>query len=541
MPTPDLGEPFPVHGRRLPFTSWEYVRPGTPRWGADDGDDLGLAGRAEPHTASYRPTAVPRGVRLVVEPGRRDEEQILDRLDHERNVMVVSVIRDGDRFRAWGKCDTVDGQSYSMVIESEDGRTWSRPEVGLVEYAGSRANNFIPSISEMFPGRAISGASVFLDPSAPPEARYKAIGPHYFRRSEVESYLAKRPEEVDPKSLTNIALEHLGLEGDDVFGVLGMFSADGLSWTRLPEPLVLAHSDNQISAGWDPVAGRYVGFFRDWLSRTHPAHREGTWMGDPGAYANAWFEVGQRVLARAETDDFARWPLAEPVLSDTPNLVPSEAIYTTAWSLFPGAPDHQLVFPTVWDTASDSHSVYVCSSPDGAGRSWQWLSRTPLLEPRPGRFWDSGTVFAHPDLCEFPNGDFGLLFSGFNVPHKYPRSHIAFGNAFLRWPRGRLVGIRSDGDGELETVAVLPPGRELRLNALTGGTGNVRVEVLAYDGSVVAGRSLAECRPLSGDLYDAPVCWSDGSDLGLPDGEPVRLRIVLRDATLYWLSFGEDR
>lgn len=535
-----VGEPYVLHGSRLPFVTWEFVRPGTPRWIGADGRAIGLAGTAETYDAEFRPEAMPHGVQLVVEPGRRDEQPLLERLPHERNLMVVSVLRDGGRYRAWGKTDTVDGQTFSSVIESDDGVTWQRPRLGLVDHQGSTANNYIPSISEMFPGRAISGATVFLDPSAEPDQRYKAIGPHYFTRAEVQQYLLQRGDEVDSKALTNIALEHLGFDGDDVFGVLGMHSADGLVFERLAQPLVLAHTDSQITAGWDPVAGTYVAFFRDWLARTHPDYEPDSWMGEPNSYANAWFEVGQRIVARAQTDDFTRWPLATPVLTDTPRLSPSQSIYSTAWSLFPGAPDHQLVFPTVWDTSVDSHAVYVCSSPDGAGHTWQWLSREPVLTARPGRAWDSGTVFAHPELCEFPDGDFGLLFSGFNVPHKYPRSHIEFANGFLRWRRGRLAGIRAASTGELETVAFLPSGGRLRINALTGGTGRVEVEVCDYIGAVVPGRSFADCSPLAGDLYERPVSWAGGeSSLGVPEGQPVRLRIRLRDATVYWLTFGD--
>ncbi|MGC4112607.1 MAG: hypothetical protein QM747_19715 [Nocardioides sp.] len=499
-------------------------------------DRPGRRGRA--YSVDFRPEGMPHGIDLVVEPGTRDAEPLLDLLPHEQNLMVISMLRDGEGYRAWGKCDTVDGQSMSMVIESDDGKTWRRPSLGLVEYDGSRANNFIPSISEMFPGRAISGATVFIDPSAPPEQRYKAIGPHYFTRAEVEDYLRDRADEVDEKALTNIALEHLGFGGDDVFGVLGQYSSDGLVFHRLPQPLVLAHTDNQITAGYDPVSGTYVAYFRDWLARTHPAYRPDTWMGEPGAYANAWFEVGHRILARTETDDFTRWPLAEPVLTDTPHLSPTESIYTTAWSPFPGAPDHPLVFPTVWDTSVDAHAVYLCSSPDGTGRTWQWLSREPLLTASRGREWDSGTVFSHPELCEFPDGEFGLLFSGFNVPHKHPRSQVTFANGLLRWPRGRLAGIRARTDGGFETVAFLPPGGRLRINALTSGTGGLEVEVRDFAGETVPGRSFADCDELAGDLYDHPVTWSGVDGMGVADGEPVRLAVRLRDSTLYWFAFG---
>lgn len=56
---------------------------------------------------------------------------------------------------------------------SEDGVNWRKPELGLVEYEGSRRNNIVRI--EGFPGGSPEG-SVFLDPKAPPEQRYKMLG-----------------------------------------------------------------------------------------------------------------------------------------------------------------------------------------------------------------------------------------------------------------------------------------------------------------------------------------------------------------------------
>ncbi|HEY1627281.1 MAG TPA: hypothetical protein VGG16_26170 [Streptosporangiaceae bacterium] len=532
-----LGEPYVLAGRRLAFTSWFRVRPGMPRWVSDSGEPIGLSGQAAPDAAQFRPSHLPRGVRLAVERPVRDPAPMLTPRLGERNLVVISVLRDGDRYLGWGKCDTTDGQSFSMFVTSADGVDWERPNLGMISHNGTTDNNYIPRISEMFPGRAISGASVFIDPAAGPKERFKAVTPHYFAREEVANYLATRSEEVDPKALTNIALEHLGFDGDQVFGVAGLTSPDGIDWTWLPEPLLIMHSDSQIICFYDQVTRRYVGMFREWVVGEHPEFTGRPWMGSENSYANAWFEVGQRVLARAETDDFTRWPLPQPVLSDTPNLRPTESLYTGFWSTFPGAPDTQLLFPTVWDTATDNHAVYICSATDAHGRSWQWLPDGCLLKPNTAGTWDGGTVFAHPGLIELPSGDFALPYAGFDAPHKYPRSQVKFGSAFIRWPKGRVVGIRADETGEFQTVSVLAVGRRAAVNCLSSRTGYVRAEVRRFDGSVVPGRDLDKCAPLIGDSYGRELTWNGESDLGVADGEPVSLRFELRDASVYWVEF----
>ena len=52
---------------------------------------------------------------------------------------------------------------------SDDAYQWTRPELGQVEFQGSKQNNLIAN-----PPRGSSG--FFEDPGAPPEERYKAMG-----------------------------------------------------------------------------------------------------------------------------------------------------------------------------------------------------------------------------------------------------------------------------------------------------------------------------------------------------------------------------
>jgi hypothetical protein len=120
-----------------------------------------------------------------------------------------------------------------MVIcysTSEDGITWVKPELGLVEYEGSKANNILwrgggdtEALQE-----GPHGSGIFKDLRDPdPNRRYKA-----FLKSEILSVA---------------------------------FSADGIHWgpaTACPEANCAGDTHN--NALWAPTLGKYVGITREW-------------------------------------------------------------------------------------------------------------------------------------------------------------------------------------------------------------------------------------------------------------------------------------
>ncbi|MEZ5396170.1 MAG: hypothetical protein R2724_25650 [Bryobacterales bacterium] len=79
----------------------------------------------------------------------------------------VTVFRDGDRFRMYyrGWADA-EGRDYTCYAESPDGVTWSKPDLGLVEYRGSKANNI------MWAGIGVHNFTPVLD--ANPQVRPKS-------------------------------------------------------------------------------------------------------------------------------------------------------------------------------------------------------------------------------------------------------------------------------------------------------------------------------------------------------------------------------
>jgi hypothetical protein len=250
-----------------------------------------------------------------------------------------------------------------------------------------------------------------------------------------------------------------------------------------------------------------------------------------------WWEILRRSIGRTASPTFGHFPASELVLAPSPDMRPSELLYTNGYTSIPGAPDHHVMFPSIWDVASDQTDIRVAVSFDG--RLWQMAGGgQPVL--RTGVFgeFDGGCVFGRVNLAELPNGDFVLPYTGYRYPHKYPRGAWAFDAGYAVWPKGRIFALVADESGRFSTVGLVPPGNRLRINAVTTRAGRILVEVCDLGGNPVPGRTFADAVPLVGDCHNTPVLWRSGEDLGVPDNHPVLLNVRLEQARIYWLEFG---
>ena len=165
------------------------------------------------------------------------------------------LLRDDGLCRAWYRCtpepDTNStAKSLTAYVESDDGISWRKPSLGLVEFQGSTDNNLVcddPDLVNFAP---------FKDEDAPPVERYKAIG----RRGKIFTAV----------------------------------SPDGLHWTKHPEPVQTEGPfDSNNIAFLDPWTGNYLMYARG-------IRKDGM----PGHGVEVDFKEGVRWIRRAESDDF---------------------------------------------------------------------------------------------------------------------------------------------------------------------------------------------------------------------------------------------
>jgi hypothetical protein len=359
---------------------------------------------------------------------------------------------------------------------------------------------------------------VFVDPIAPPSERYKAVIGGELTRAQFDAFREKRPDGWEPRSLVHMA------ENGRASCLLGCVSPDGVHWTTLGEPLVVEYSDSWNTAYYDALLREYVIYTRYWAvgprAETLPADIRNSWTG-----------FGRRAIGRTASRDFARFAPSEMVLEPTPDMLPSEQLYTNCRTSVPGAPEEHLMFPTLWNgSIDDTTRIVMASSHDG--RVWHYVPGGDLLDtPAFGR-WDGGCIWATPDLVELPGGDWALPYIANNVPHKYPRGQRTSDTGYAVWPKGRMVAVEAADQGEFTVMPVIAPGARLQVNAVTRRTGWIKVEVAGVDG-----RSLAECGPLVGDLHWANVAWKEENTLGVEPGKDVTLRIEMKQARLYGIQF----
>ena len=176
----------------------------------------------------------------------------------ERRIGYASVIRDEEQqcYRAWYAGDA--GTAYA---ESEDGLTWNKPRVGLLEWDGSTDNNLVTPPIE-------SGTFFRDEADLDPDRRYKC----------------------------------LGLLNEPRYGLYVGFSADGKSWRFRPEPVLTTSDDSGLNdhptVMHDTLRGRYIAFPK----------REAI-----NPFANGDWGFIQRMRCVSTSDDFEHW--SAPVLA----------------------------------------------------------------------------------------------------------------------------------------------------------------------------------------------------------------------------------
>jgi hypothetical protein len=216
---------------------------------------------------------------------------------------------------------------------------------------------------------------------------------------------------------------------------------------------------------------------------------------------------------------------------------PNHQIYTICRTSMPGAANSHVMFPGIWNTGEDTSFVCFASSFDG--RIWQYLSTGPVIPQSDYGQWDGGYMFAYPELLELPDGSFALPYTGYDVPHKYPRGMCHRNVGYALWPKRRLCGIEAAETGGFTTVAVVAEGERLLVNAVTKRAGFLQVEACDMDGRAIPGRTFEDCVPLVGDCFDTPVVWKDQDTLGVKPEAAIMLRVRMSRAMLYDFTFAD--
>lgn len=410
---------------------------------------------------------------------------------------------------------------FCCYAESSDGIQWRKPELNLIDFRGSKANNIVLASGPMGPlDLDAAHPAIFRDanPEAPAEARYKAIVRSGNRKAH---------------------------------GLLALRSPDGLRWSPMSNAPVITNGafDSQNLAFWDPVRRHYRAYFRTFT--------EGVTNGE------TWQPRGLRAIRTAVSDDCINWRDAQDLrYVDSP----AEQLYTNQVKPYPRAPHLLIGFPTRYLEREWSPSLRAL--PESEHRQ-----QRSAASVRYGTAVTEGLLMASRDGVLFHRWNEAFLRPGaerpgtWNYGHQYIAWHVVETRSALPgapnelslyasesyWTGNssevRRYSLRLDGfvsvqagygGGEILTRPLRFAGGRLQLNFATSAAGVVRVEILrAGDPTAtpVPGFAAADCDDLYGDTVDRTVSWKGSTDVSKLAGTPVQLRFVLKDADLYAYRF----
>ena len=386
--------------------------------------------------------------------------------------------QDGDLYRMYYRgSDAPNFQEVRSPVTcmaiSTDGIHWEKPNLGIIEFEGSTANNIV------WKGRGSHNFQPFLDenPACRSDEKYMAVG---------------------------------GIRREK--GLWTFSSPDGIHWRSMSEsPMITDYysldGDNRVF--WDPVRHEYRCYFR---------HRQN----------------GLRAFMTCTSKDFIRW--SEPVFLEYPEREPTQ-IYTNMITLYKNAPHIFIGFPARYIKArGEIVESLIMSSRDGVSfKRWEesiirpglnrerWLNRSNYV-------WH-GIVTTASDL---PGGPDEL--SIYTNERYYTSEGVKTRRYTYRMDGFVSVHAPFTG-GEMITQPLIFEGKHLSLNFSTSAAGWIKIEIQDKDGNPISGFTESVSPEIYGDDIDYFVTWPTGADLKAIAGKPIHLRFILKDADLYSLQF----
>lgn len=413
----------------------------------------------------------------------------------------VTLLKDGDRIRMYYRGISAPGPDGSdhercCVAESADGITWTKPSVGLYEFAGSTSNNIV------------------LASAAPVTHNFCPMLDNRPGVSAVERFKA------------------VGGTGKALFAYV---SADGLKWTRQQESPILGPDqipfpfihlfDSQNVVFWSSSEDAYLCYFRVW--------------------------DGIRRIARSTSKDFRSWTPAVMMEQrhddgiSPEQAAPVEHLYTNQTSPYFRAPHLYLAIAARFFegrqvlTAEQARAIQV--DPD----YFRDTSDAVFMTSRGGHVYDRTFLegFLRPGLGP-QNWVSRTNYPALNPLQTGPAELSVYVNQDYAQPTAhvRRYSLRLDGftsvragatEGELLTRPLIFSGDSLSINFSTSAGGGMFFELLDASGIPVPGFTRNDCQEQIGNEIDRIVTWKSGHDLSAIRGRVVRLRCLMRDADFY--------
>lgn len=400
---------------------------------------------------------------------------------------------------------TGDGEGGGCgFARSKDGIHWEKPNLGIVDKHGSRNNNLV--MVKGSPDAFVQNA--FIDPSAPPERRYKGlVGPG-----------DRRP----------------------------LISADGFVFNLVKTPPIPSQDTSHLT--WDDIQKQYLLTVKHngpygrsvYLSLSKDFEK---WT-DPTLIYHA------DQLDQSLGEQYIREVAANPRMWRPPINTPTEyntEIYNMPIFTYEGL---YIGMPTYFESSGrvplpignqdGVNSVKLVCSRDLL--SWTRIGNRrhfiPIAEREQGV--DTGQVLAASQPI-LKGDELWFYYTGIDVryrPHtREARGDFHGGIHLAKLRRDGFVSLRAgDESGFVDTRPVLLEGSRLYINGQA--TGQIQAEITDAQGrAALKGWEAGQCVAVTGDHLRTELRWK-GRNLKELNAQKVRIRFHLKNADLYsfWLE-----
>jgi len=445
---------------------------------------------------------------------KRDVVMVFDKPWEGNGTDFFTILKDGDLYRmyyeAWGFKDKPLCVKVCYA-ESRDGIHWEKPDLGIVEFNGSKHNNIIiEKIPDNF--------TVMMDtnPDCPPEMKYKAL-------------------------MSVMEVDYLDGNKHNMLALL--VSADGIHFERHSIISRGYAYDTQNSLHWNRHTGKYYCYIR--------AYRKA-----PGDPTERLTETSVRANMVMESEDLVNWSEAKH-LNYNGECYP---LYTNCVTAYPYDDRYYVGFPTRYVQRSEWTKNYdrLC----GAEKRKERIS----IEPRLGLAVTDCVFMSSRDCYNWYRFDEAIITPGIEdgenwvygdgypalaglietpSPFKNSPSELSlfvFNHHWMDSPvelvryvyrRDGMASVKAPYEKKrLLTKPFTFEGSELRLNFSTSARGGIYLRVLDEYNIPIEGYSTCE---IFGDSvnrvidFDKPI-----SELS---GKAIRFEFTMSDAEIFSMTF----
>ena len=406
-----------------------------------------------------------------------------------------TVLWDEGKLRMWYRGDP--GGPYNCYAESEDGIHWRKPNLGIVEYKGSKDSNIFLSVT--------------LDPKERP--RYKGAGQCNF------PCIFKQPEEKDPQKRYALLCR-----ANDYRTQRVAFSPDGLHWN-----FVFETAKKGLFTGGDATNYFYDPYNKRYAAAAKCTNRRGRAIGmafSRGMNVLAWGEPTV-VFVADDLDPDAAQIYGMPVFAYQGMYIGLPWIYHARWFKYGEYTDQRMI-----EAEKDSP----CTTDVQLAWSWDLINwtRTPKREPfiplgKEGEF-DSSQIYTANAPVQV--GDqLCFYYGGCDRPHNSPYT-TQIGLATLRLD-GFCSMHAGDREGRLISRREVLQTPQVTINAKTAEGGYVLCEILDRNNRVLQGFSRGDCVPFTGDSVRHVMEWKAKEFAEAQKEGEKKFRFFVKKADLY--------